>query len=101
MACAGTALCCGTGTDWLNVSCRTDCSAAYQLQCDDRTDCAPGNVCCMITDGGARATDSVCKTSCTGTSEQQLCKLGVAGECLTGTCQHLAAFSPGGLSSCR
>lgn len=86
--------------DWLSVSCQNDCGVSYKLQCDDRTDCAAGNVCCMITDRGARATDSVCKPTCTGEGEQQLCKLGVAGECLTATCQHLGAFSPNGLASC-
>jgi hypothetical protein len=101
VACTSGQTCCGTGMDWLNVSCAADCGVSYKLQCDDRADCAPGKVCCMITDGGARATDSVCKTSCTGAGEQQLCKLGGEGECLTGTCQHLGAFSPNGLSSCR
>ena len=99
--CKGGQICCGTGNDWLKVSCQESCGASYKLQCDDRSDCATGNVCCMVTDLGARATNSFCQPSCSAANEQQLCKQGVSGECAKGTCTSLTEFSPNGLAKCK
>jgi hypothetical protein len=100
--CKGAQLCCGTGTDWLGVSCKDNCAGAYQLQCNDRADCAGAGVCCMVTDGGARATNSYCAEKCEGTNVQQLCLLGGSGECPAATsCQPLTMFSPNGLAKCK
>ena len=97
--CTGRNNCCGVGTDWINAKCLEDCAGAYELTCDDATDCGAGLVCCYVSDGGARAKLSYCKASCAG-PERQLCKAG-STECRTGGCTPFVAHSPGGLAECQ
>jgi hypothetical protein len=99
LACTGTTKCCGVGTDWIGASCKEDCTPAYELACDDATDCGGGQVCCYVTDGGARVKTSYCKAACEG-AEQQLCKAG-STECRTGTCTPFVNRSPEGLAGCK
>ncbi len=97
--CKGTNRCCGVGTDWINARCLDDCAGAYELACDDATDCGGGLVCCYVSDGGARVKASYCKASCVGL-ERQLCKAG-STECVTGGCAPFVAHAPEGLAACQ
>jgi hypothetical protein len=97
--CKGTDRCCGIGTDWIGSSCKGDCAGAYELACDDAADCGTGEVCCYVSDGGARVKLSYCKSTCTGI-ERQLCKPG-GSECRTGSCVPFVNHSPEGLSECQ
>lgn len=99
----GMVLCGGTACDvvtqpYPNVCCVTDpnvypyipttCMPALtgclyggvMLTCDDASDCAPGEKCCLETTG------SVCASICTST---QLCRLD--SECASGSCLPFAA----------
>lgn len=101
--CKNSDFCCGgAGTsDWIGAACKADCQGAYQLSCDDATDCTSGMVCCMTTDLGARAKRSYCAQTCpSGEGEAQLCSLDHS-ECPAGTeCRALTMFSPEGLARC-
>ena len=100
--CTGTDKCCGQGNDWIPAVCKADCGGAYSLWCDDAKDCETGQVCCYVTDGGARATASFCAASCRPEKdEHQLCNS--ATECSPPgqVCTPISEFSPSGLSRCN
>ena len=97
--CTGTNKCCGVGIDWIGSACKNDCAGAYELACDDAADCSAGQVCCYVSDGGARVKLSYCKATC-ATVERQLCKPG-SSECLTGSCTPFQQHAPEGLAECK
>jgi hypothetical protein len=100
--CTGADKCCAVGIEWTAASaCKADCGGAYELTCDDASDCGNGMTCCYKTDGGARAVASFCALTCRPEqNELQLCAS--IDECSGGkSCTPLTQFSPSGLKSCN
>ena len=87
LACAPMQTCClagtaGTCVDGLAAACPS--STTSVLECDDRSDCAPGNRCCSLTQPGSQRPLYACRP-CTGPDEDPIC--GQDSDCLMGeTC---------------
>jgi hypothetical protein len=70
------------------------CVTGVPVQCDDRTDCASGQVCCGKY-SGATFSKAACQASC-ASADVQLCN--VDAECAHGTCKPSTALP--GFATC-
>jgi hypothetical protein len=77
-SCKGNQACCTSPTErWASHNCTDTCGEFWQLDCDGRSDCDPGMICCGLQnpankDDGVIA-GSRCKVAC-APGERQLCQ---------------------------
>lgn len=96
---AGTQVCCIAldGTESCAAAGLAACGAGVERRCDDRSDCAPNELCCATL--GALYVGGTCQTAC---GARQLCKAtaecaNAAQTCDTETCRGKQVSTCGGL----